>query len=82
MVWTVINDTQTPNWSIINNGTSTGNSAFQADAFQIDAFQIFYVNTWTVVDDNQTPGWGSISNTQSGGWAQITTPPAITWTQI
>lgn len=82
MAWSVINDAQSPNWSIISNTPITGNSAFQADAFQTDAFQIFFVGTWALVDDTQLPNWGAVANLQSSGWSQISTPPAITWTQI
>lgn len=82
MVWTVINDAQVPNWSIIPTDATSGDTAFQASAFQNDAFQIVYNFVWAGVTDTQTPGWGNINNSQTGGWSPIITPPAITWTPI
>lgn len=82
MAWTDIVVTQVPNWGIIPNSTVSGDTAFQADAFQNDAFQIFYASVWADIDDTQAPNWGSITNSQTSGWTPVTTPPAITWTQI
>jgi hypothetical protein len=90
LVWGVINDNQTPNWTQIRDGNRYegaqgsffGFGSFGETPFASLAFDDIPDEQWTTINDNQTPNWQTIDDSQAGNWVQVNDGNTVTWVQI
>jgi hypothetical protein len=90
LLWELIDDDQTPDWTgipatvTINDVATFGGMVF-GDVSIAGQFNETWApdrSGWTQINDSQTVTWTQINDNQTTGWTQIDDTQTVTWTEV